>query len=299
MSATELEATLRSAPLASAPAPPPQPLPRLVIAGGTGRLGSALVRSALGAGFPVTAVITGPRAGSTRAPVDRWGPGSSQLPLLPPSELTHALERADLFVSAATPAAEATNLPAVASRRIPAVIATTGLEGTPAEEALDLIAQVVPLVVDSNFSVGAHLLFRAASSLGPLPEAYDLSITETHRRGKRDCPSGTARTLAAALAPSGVRGWAPATGERHDGCVEIASLRAGDVPGIHTLQVAGYHEVLRFEHVAFGREAFADGILEAARWLHAPLSGPRAPGRYGLEDVLASRRSAPTADPRP
>jgi 4-hydroxy-tetrahydrodipicolinate reductase len=49
--------------------------------------------------------------------------------------------------------------------------------------------------------------------------------------------------------------------------LEIIALRAGGVPGIHDLIVAGQYEMLRIEHTAFSRNVFAQGAVYAAEWL--------------------------------
>lgn len=262
---------------------PREELPRLVIAGGAGRLGSAIVRGARERGYPLAAIIG--RPSRPRASARRTDPEGDEVPVLPSTQLALALSSADIYVGASTSAAELANLPVAASHGVPAVIATTGLDAA-AQRALDEASRAIPIVADANFSIGAHLLFRVASALGRLPEGFDLSISEVHRAGKRDRPSGTSQVLARALGSSGISGWEEAHGARTAGRVEIASLRAGDVPGQHALWVAGPHELLRVEHWAFGREAFVDGILASCLWLRGGERAERAPGIYSLDDVL-------------
>jgi 4-hydroxy-tetrahydrodipicolinate reductase len=199
-----------------------------------------------------------------------------------PEALPEVLRGADIYVSATTAAAERENLPVVAAHAVAAVVATTGL-ARPSSDWLQAVAARIPLVVEANFSVGARLLRRAVATLEPLPEGFDVSIIESHRREKLDHPSATAQALAAEL--RGAKGWAPAAGRRSEGLVEIASVRGGETPGIHTVQLMGRHEVLRLEHIAYGREAFADGMLASALWLYRRGSD-LSPGLYSLDDVL-------------
>ena len=279
MTATEPPA--RRGPRAAAgnvPAPAP---PRLIVAGATGRLGSVLIEEARRAGIPVAGGVA--RSGSTLP-----GPrGDSPIPVVPPSGLPGLLGKGDVYVSAWTKEAEIAALPVVAAAGRPAVVATTGL-GPEGERSLARAARRIPIVREANFAVGAHLLARLARAIGPMPAGFDASLVELHRRGKRDHPSATACGVAAALAASGIRRWETARGRRTPGTLEIASLRAGETPGTHLLLLAGPHESLRLEHQTFDRAAFAAGVLAAARWL-AP-STPRAPGLYGLADVLSPPR---------
>jgi 4-hydroxy-tetrahydrodipicolinate reductase len=64
--------------------------------------------------------------------------------------------------------------------------------------------------------------------------------------------------------------------------LEIVAMRAGGVPGIHDLVVAGPYEMLRVEHTAFSRNVLAQGAVLAAEWI----SRQTAPGIYSMATVL-------------
>ena len=49
--------------------------------------------------------------------------------------------------------------------------------------------------------------------------------------------------------------------------LESVAIRAGGVPGIHDIIVAGPYEMLRIEHIAFSRNVFAQGAVVAAEWI--------------------------------
>ncbi|EQD66849.1 dihydrodipicolinate reductase, partial [mine drainage metagenome] len=212
--------------------------PRLIVAGATGRLGTALVAEAARLGFPIVGGIG--RTPSTIASVR----GDGTIPILPLSGLPTLLGQGQVYLSAMTPEAEIAALPQVAQAGLPAVVATTGI-GDEGNHVVRCAARTIPIVVEANFSIGAQLLFRLLRALGPLPAEYDLSLTEVHRREKRDHPSATAVAVAEALAASGVERWEEAQGRRTPGTLEIASVRAGDSPGTHTVLIAGPHESLR------------------------------------------------------
>jgi 4-hydroxy-tetrahydrodipicolinate reductase len=62
--------------------------------------------------------------------------------------------------------------------------------------------------------------------------------------------------------------------------VEIHSLRAGQVPGVHTSLFAGPGEILEIVHTVNSRAAFARGALAAARFLKG-----KAAGWYSMDDI--------------
>jgi 4-hydroxy-tetrahydrodipicolinate reductase len=64
--------------------------------------------------------------------------------------------------------------------------------------------------------------------------------------------------------------------------LEIMAMRAGGVPGIHDLIVAGPYEMLRIEHTAFSRNVLAQGAVIAAEWISKQVN----PGIYSMATVL-------------
>ncbi|MBR3290500.1 MAG: 4-hydroxy-tetrahydrodipicolinate reductase, partial [Clostridia bacterium] len=85
------------------------------------------------------------------------------------------------------------------SRRIPAVIATTGLSDDDMA-AVREAGQEIPVFHSGNMSLGISLLAalarRAAAVLG---DSFDVEIVEKHHNQKIDAPSGTALMLADAV----------------------------------------------------------------------------------------------------
>jgi 4-hydroxy-tetrahydrodipicolinate reductase len=144
----------------------------------------------------------------------------------------------------------------------------------------------VPAVFSPNYSIGVNVLFKLAKTLDAFPKGYHVSISEIHHTAKRDAPSGTAVKLGEIVA--GIRGYTTTvhgregTSLRKPEELEIAALRAGGVPGIHDLIVAGPYEMLRIEHTAFSRDVFAQGAVHAAEWL-IKQTEPRI---FDMADVL-------------
>ena len=171
------------------------------------------------------------------------------------------------------------------------VLGTTGLSADD-EAAVAAAAARIPVVYAANFSPGVALLLDVARRMAAAlpPDAYDAEIVEMHHGQKVDAPSGTAVALGRAVAAgrgidlathteSGRDGH---TGARRPGAIGFAAIRGGQVVGEHTLLFAGASEHVALSHRAFDRRVFATGAVRAAEWV----SG-RAPGLYGMADVIA------------
>jgi 4-hydroxy-tetrahydrodipicolinate reductase len=164
------------------------------------------------------------------------------------------------------------NLPRLAARGLSVVIGTTGWQAH--EDALraDPAVRQIGVVAAPNFALGVNIFLALAERAGALMaphESFGAWIHEAHHAAKRDAPSGTARALEAALR----RG-------RYARVVNIASTRAGSIPGTHTLGFDAAAETMTITHEARDRSVFARGALEAARWV----IGRR--GWFTMRDVL-------------
>jgi 4-hydroxy-tetrahydrodipicolinate reductase len=177
--------------------------------------------------------------------------------------------------------------------RVPIVIGTTG-HGAEFEARVSAAAREIAVLVAPNTSIGvavAQELVRIASQA--LPASFDIEIVEAHHKHKLDAPSGTALALADSAAKA--RGLDPhedtlagraGQGARREGEIGIASLRAGDIVGTHTVWFAGPGERLMVTHEATDRAIFARGAIRAAAWL-----GSQTAGRYSMANVLGLKTS--------
>ncbi len=256
---------------------------RLAVLGASGRTGARVVAAVLDdARFRLVAAIAGSHHGEDAG--RHAGVADAGVAIAPLS--ADGLAAADVVVDFSTPAALAAALPLLGGAAL--VTGTTGL-GPEILNALVERSVVAPLLTAPNFSTGvallADLVERAARAL---PD-YDVEVVEAHHRDKRDAPSGTALALARAAARGhgtdldghAIYGRSGETGARATGTIGLHAVRMGDVVGEHTVWLAGLGERVSLGHVATSRDTFAVGALRAAAWLHR-----RAPGRYGLRDVL-------------
>lgn len=136
-----------------------------------------------------------------------------------------------------------------------------GVTGRTVEQQVELnkLSQILPVVEKSNFSQGIQTLDELCKLAAELLPKADCEIVETHRRGKQDSPSGTAKSLASTLC-------------RHLGnfrSVTVHSLRCGSCPGKHTVVFGLDGESLTLTHTAEGTRVFALGAVVCAENLVA------------------------------
>jgi 4-hydroxy-tetrahydrodipicolinate reductase len=165
-----------------------------------------------------------------------------------------------------------------------AVIGTTG--HTPEEKALILdAAQRIPVFYSGNMSLGIAVLCRLAKQAAQFFPDADIEILEIHHNRKVDAPSGTAKMLFEAVkqARPGAEAVCGRAGEgkREENQVGIASLRMGNVVGVHEVHITTQTQSLTLRHDAQDRGMFADGAVEAARFLVG-----KPAGLYNMEHIL-------------
>ena len=153
------------------------------------------------------------------------------------------------------------------------VVGTTGWYDIKDEVFAYFRAKGTPLIWASNYSIGINVLsavVEKTASLLAKSGGYTPYIIEKHHCHKLDAPSGTAITLGNTVEEQmGVK-------------PEIASVRAGEIPGIHTVSFEGLNDRLTLEHEAFSRRGLAEGAVQAA----VMTEGLKAGDVYEFKDLL-------------
>ncbi|HWQ09573.1 MAG TPA: dihydrodipicolinate reductase C-terminal domain-containing protein [Holophaga sp.] len=188
----------------------------------------------------------------------------------------------DAAIDASLAEAVEAHLAWASSTGTPLVIGTTGWT------IPDLREQVegrIGVLAASNFSLTVALMARLSLVLGryaALDPRRDLYVLEHHHRLKIDAPSGTAKSLAAALMRGCPRKteWSLSSAEPHQ--LNVGVIRAGSEFGRHTVSLDAPAETLEITHHARSREPFAEGALAAASWLQG------RKGLYTMDDLAAS-----------
>ena len=245
---------------------------RVVVAGATGRTGGEVVAEATERGHDIVGVA------SSSGTVDG-------VDIHPAEELSELLADADALVDFTVPAASREHAELAAAAGVPYVVGTTGFDAGGLADLREA-SESTAVLKASNFARGVQALLRVVEAgVEALPD-YDVELTETHHSGKRDAPSGTAKTLLEAVDEAREGDLDRTHGRegehrRADSEVGVHVRRAGTVRGEHELLLAGNDEVLTLSHRAESRRVFAAGAVDAAEWLAG-----RDPGWYEFGDVL-------------
>ncbi len=196
--------------------------------------------------------------------------------------------KVDVIVDFSHPSALKDLLQYAVSRKIPAVIATTGLDDAQIE-SLHHAAEETPVFFSANMSVGVSLLKELAQTAARvLGDSFDIEIVEMHHNQKLDAPSGTALMLADAIAEE-LREQPRYEYDRHSkrekrtkNEIGIHAVRGGTITGEHEIIFAGHDEIITISHSARSKQIFAAGAVNAALFIEG-----KHPGLYSMKELVA------------
>ena len=215
--------------------------------GATGRMGTSIARACATDGAPLRIVAAIASPGSKSQGLDLGEiAGTTRLGVSVAIDLPPDLGGARVAIDFSRPELSLRALNVCRAARVPIVIGTTG-HGAEFEARLAAAARDIAVLVAPNTSLGvavAQELVRIAAQA--LPAEFDIEIVEAHHKHKVDAPSGTALALAGSAAQA--RGLdihadtltgRAGSSARRPGEIGIASVRAGDIVGTHTVLFAG------------------------------------------------------------
>ena len=248
---------------------------KIILNGCNGRMGQVI--SAMAAEDPELEIAAG---------VDMFDEGKNPYPVF--SDITQCDVSADVIIDFSSPKAFDALMDYCIEKELPVVVCTTGLSDDQLSR-LEEASRQVAVLKSANMSLGINLLIKllkeAASVLAPA--GFDVEIVEKHHNRKKDAPSGTAIALADSIneALGGEHDYVYDRSGRYEARspreIGISAVRGGTIVGEHEVIFAGTDEVIEFKHTAYSRAIFAKGALQAARFLAG-----KAPGHYGMEDVI-------------
>jgi len=263
---------------------------RIAITGAAGRMGKTLIEAVdLNPNTTLTAALERPDSSLVGSDAGELA-GLGKNGVAVSGDINQVIDDFDVLIDFTVPAATLANLHACKGANKKIVIGTTGFNPEQQKE-FDEVTQGMTVCKATNFSTGVNLCFtlleKAAEVLGG--EDYDIEIYEAHHRHKIDAPSGTALSMAEAVAKPlerdlktcSVYGREGQTGARDRNTIGFATVRGGDVVGDHTVSFMADGERIEITHKASSRMSFARGAVRASAWLN-----DQSAGFYNMRDVL-------------
>lgn len=196
-----------------------------------------------------------------------------------------SIRYSDVIIDFSHPDATMIVLPSAVKQNIPMVIATTGFNSEQLAQ-IEEAAKVIPIFKSANMGLCTKRFINVVKyAARAFPAPYEISIHEIHHSGKKDAPSGTAKMLFDAV-NEGRNGTLiyrfDSNGIKGDNEVWVSSERVGNFRGEHIVTIAGENDVLELKHSISDRAVFAEGALEAARYIMQQTE----PRIYTMDDLF-------------
>lgn len=194
---------------------------------------------------------------------------------------------ADVIIDFSNAAAIPSLIDFAVLRKIPVVIATTGISKED-EHLIEKAASHIAIFRSANMSIGICLIKELAKQAAAfLGEDYDIEIVEKHHNRKLDAPSGTALAIADAINASQGDKFCyeydrhSRRTKRKKEEIGISAVRGGNIVGDHDVIFAGQNEVIEISHRAMSRSLFADGAIKAALFIK-----DKPAGIYDMDSII-------------
>lgn len=194
----------------------------------------------------------------------------------------------DVIIDFSHPAALNTILDYAVNKKLPLVMATTGLSQSQVKQ-LEITSAHIPVFFSANMSLGVNLLMDLVKKAAKLLETdFDIEIVEKHHNQKIDAPSGTALAIADSI-NSVLDQKQEYIYDRHSRRkkrsrkeIGIHAVRGGTIVGDHSVIFAGNDEIIEINHIAMSKDIFGNGAISAAKFLYN-----KNAGMYNMNDLIS------------
>ncbi|MCR5653615.1 MAG: 4-hydroxy-tetrahydrodipicolinate reductase [Ruminococcus sp.] len=220
--------------------------------------------------------------------VDAYGTNNYDFPTF--SDFTQVDVEADVIIDFSNPACLDGLLDFSLTKKIPAVICTTGYSDEEVQK-INKASEQIAVFYSGNMSLGVNLLIELAKQATKvLGNDFDIEILEKHHNLKVDAPSGTALMIADGISselekePQYVYDRHSYRKKRSKNEIGIHAVRGGTIVGEHDVIFAGHDEVVTITHQAQSKELFATGAINAAVFLK-----DKGAGMYNMSMMLSEK----------
>ncbi len=173
-------------------------------------------------------------------------------------------------------------------KSLPLVLCTTGLSDEQFA-AVKVHSEKTAVLRSANMSLGINMLIKELKNVAKVlePAGFDIEIVEKHHNQKLDAPSGTALALADSINDALDNNYhyvydrSQERRKRDPKEIGLSAVRGGSIVGEHEIIFAGTDEVITITHTAYSKALFANGAVQAAKFL----AGKPA-GMYDMSQVI-------------
>ena len=201
-----------------------------------------------------------------------------------------AFKKTDVIIDFSTPKSsiEILNLVKKLNKKI--VIGTTGFNKKQ-ENLIKNYSKKIAIFKSGNMSLGINLLEYIIKILSKkIPNNYQIGISDNHHKAKVDYPSGTALMLASAVVKGKNKSldelkgkfYLNKKGNLENDKINFFITRKGKTIVKHSVIYNNKIEKIQLKHIAFSRELFADGALNAAIWI-----SKKKRGLFNMQDMFS------------
>ena len=195
-------------------------------------------------------------------------------------------EKPDVIIDFSVPVATMKILEYAKEKKVPIVIATTGLTDDQKQKIKEY-SKIIPIFQSANMSYDINLMKKVVAEVAKNLNQTDIEIVETHHNRKIDSPSGTALLLADSInnALDNKKDYNfnrfQNREKRKKNEIGFSSIRGGNIVGEHTVIFFGENESFEITHKAYSRGVFAEGALKGAEYIVG-----KENGYYSMDDII-------------
>ena len=195
-------------------------------------------------------------------------------------------EKPDVIIDFSVPVATMKILEYAKEKKVPIVIATTGLTDDQKQKIKEY-SKIIPIFQSANMSYDINLMKKVVAEVAKNLNQTDIEIVETHHNRKIDSPSGTALLLADSINNALDNRMEynfnrfQNREKRKKNEIGFSSIRGGNIVGEHTVIFFGENESFEITHKAYSRGVFAEGALKGAEYIVG-----KENGYYSMDDII-------------
>ncbi len=200
------------------------------------------------------------------AGIDKTQP-KQEFPFPVEQDVEKVIESGDVVIDFSLPSGTESVLESCLKHKKMLITGTTGISDE-LNQKLQKASEQIIVVQANNFSIGVNLLFNFVDHMSKKMKNlnFDVELTETHHRQKKDSPSGTARSLLKVIKEQYKNSELNEVYGREglelsrENQIGVHSVRGGTVIGTHEIQFLGPSENISIKHEALSRNVFVEGV---------------------------------------